>query len=281
MPTPLLLFALTSQPGAACDWGCVVNIDGPVLESESGLFPVNGNLVVLDDIEWFSDLDAVVLVDAATGNVIPSDVRPVSGPNPDAGFVIDPHDDLESDSDVELQVLDFWTPLALQTTSSADVSPPQGGTIDSWSHEDISSRRCRPQANYIQIELSPIEDTSPSFWQVEIGDTERTSSRILFNFGYPSIRIGDSGCMENYVLGPRESHTFRSRAVDIAGNHGEWSDPIVLTTGCSVGDTPAIPGRCQLLGVLLAIGALTRRSQPRTESVTADDERQSRRGSVA
>ena len=251
----LLLASLLLSPSTALACSCAY---GPM-----DWLPANGESGVATDASvWvtFNFLDSVeqydpVLVRTDTGDAIETSLE-----QHDMGDTAllrwTPVEELAPNTEYEFKTVEGddyeWVLTTFTTGSGPDTDTPLGGEIlgDDTDRKVTSSGADCGTHLWLYLEISPGSDASSSvFYEVEA--TRDGETRTFYFLNHEWAGIGDGGCSSNLAdISVGDRFELRSRAVDLAGNQGDWNDGEARVRACaSVGAAPAAFG---WLGLMVA-----------------------------
>jgi len=128
--------------------------------------------------------------------------------------------------------------LTFETARRPDLLPPTGGAVEAWAWD-------REVCPTLTVTYSPVKDASPLFWEVQASRTDKINAPIRATG--PVTVTGDAeslqvkGCEDGSMRFPPSDLDLQLRWVDIAGNAGDWSPPVRVTTSAARSDG-AVPG---------------------------------------
>jgi len=257
MSPRIAAFAFASLIAAPSALACTC-ASGPVLTVPNGVDDVSTSASIFVEYSdhWSASQTDLVLVDAATGKRVAHTVEDwTQGSLPMRKLT----PELALDSSATYAVYEDWgdevEPLYIAefTTGIDEDSLAPGGIeiVEAQTQEYPPAAFSCGGGVYVDLDIASPEDGV--LYEIEV--TRAGGEPRVLTFLNERAMLGSFACGQNLpALGANETVQLRSRAVDLSGNEGPWSEITENTTaqaGCSsVGDAGMASGWLTLLAIL-------------------------------
>lgn len=178
---------------------------------------------------------------------------------------IHPDQPLPTTMDLVVNYQDYEL-VSFQVAEEDDTTAPTGGNVILDAEGDATApgfvtSTCGPSV-VARVQVAEANDDQQVMYELEVAqDRHFTKEKATLFSSDPYFLVGRGACSNNYPSAARlDSLWVRSRAVDLAGNQGPWSEgeKVRLPLLCAVADTPTT-GLTWAALTVAGLGALRRR----------------------